>query len=117
MQTQQAAKISSELLKQLIHREFPNVTKIITTKLELVISDSEAGKRRISAAILKLANRNVNQLDSLIEKANYDFRDIVSAAEYPKNSKHGFDERTEEQEESELKADSVNYMDWLSKTE
>lgn len=114
--TQQVAKISTDQLTKLILREFPNDIESVTTKLEQVNSDSEAGQRRISAAILKLANRELDELDSLIEKANFDFRDIVAAAEYPRNSQHLFDERTtKEQLESEYQNDWDDYNVWLNK--
>ena len=114
--TQQVAKISTDLLSKLILREFPNDIELVTSKLEQVNSDSEAGQRRISAAILKLANRELNELDSLIDKANFDFRDIVAAAEYPRNSQHMFGERaTKEQLQSEYQNDWEDYSMWLNK--
>ena len=114
--TQQVAKISTDHLAKLILREFPKDVELVTSKLEQVKSDSEAGQRRISAAILKLANRELNELDSLIDKANFDFRDIIAAVEYPRNSQRMFDERTtKEQLETEYQNDWDDYSTWLNK--
>ncbi|WP_339815576.1 hypothetical protein [uncultured Imperialibacter sp.] len=114
---QQTAKISPELLDYLIRREFPDDIMLVVSRLELLNSENDAGRRRISAAVLKLANRDFNELDLLIDKANFDFRDVISAAEYPRNSAHGFDEQTDEMEKSQYRADLEDYSSWLDKTE
>ncbi len=114
--SQPVAKISPAQFDRLIRREFPDAAKQVTIKLKQVISDSEQGRRRISAAILRLANRDLGKLDTLIEKANFDFRDIVSEAEYPRNVLHGFDDRTSDQQKSEYRADWADYSSWLSRT-
>lgn len=110
--TQPSAKISEELLEQLINREFPSSKNEVTEKLKLVNSDSTAGTRRISAAILKLTNRDFGKLDSLIQQANQDSRDILSAAEYPRISEEGFigfNSRTESQNKELYLADWNEY--------
>jgi hypothetical protein len=117
MHNQPIASISQGQLDFLIKREFPELSEIVSNKLKFVASDTESGRRRISVAILKLANRDFRKLDTLIEKANFDFRDVVSQAEYPTNSLRGFDDRTLEQEMSEHRADWEDYAGWLSKTE
>ena len=76
-------KISSKLLELLINREFGEQSLYITEQLQRVKSDSESGRRRISAAILKLTNRSLERLDQIIQRANSDFRDIIAEAEYP----------------------------------
>jgi hypothetical protein len=117
MSEQPIAKISPELLARLIEREFPNTAVLVTEKLKLVKSDSEQGRRRISAAILRLASGDFEKLDSLIHKANYDFRDIISAAEYPRNAIHGFARQTYRKEKSQYQADWKDYTTWLDKAE
>lgn len=117
--TQKAAKVSTELLDQLIKREFPKNIELVASKLEQVNSDSKAGQRRISAAILKLANRELNALDSLIEKANYDSRDILSEAEYPRISDEGFigiETRTDSENLELHSADWNEYSNWLNQS-
>lgn len=88
---------------------------MVKQKLNKILSESQNGKNRISAAVLKLANSDSNTIEFLIKKANEDFRDIVSEAEYPRASKYGFDERNEE----DLKVDYFNewneYSEWKNK--
>lgn len=113
---QPVAKISDSELEKLIEREFPKNSNLIKRKLNEIRSDSQNGKNRIGAAVLKLAKSDINEIDLLIKKANEDFRDIVSQAEYPRASELGFDTRSD----SELKADYLNdwteYSEWKNKT-
>ncbi len=75
----------------LISREFPDDKEITRTKLNKIKSDSENVKNRIATSILKLANKELERIDFLIKRANKDFRDIVSEAEYPRAHKLGFE--------------------------
>ncbi len=112
---QPIAKISDEELEFNIQRDFSNNADLVKQKLNKILSESQNGKNRISAAVLKLANSDSNTIEFLIKKANEDFRDIVSEAEYPRASKYGFDERNEE----DLKVDYFNdwneYSEWKNK--
>ncbi len=114
---QPVAKISDTELEKLIDREFPENSDLVKRKLIEIKGDSRNGQNRIGAAILKLANSDLNEIDYLIKKANEDFRDIVSQAEYPRASKFGFEERSD----NELKADYLNdwneYSEWKNKKE
>ena len=112
---QPSAKISNAELAFLINREFPKNTELIKQKFTKIQSDSQNGKNRIGASILKLAKSVINKIDILIIKSNEDFRDIVSNAEYPRASKYGF----ELPNESELRTDYLNdwneFMEWKNK--
>lgn len=112
---QPVAKTSNAELEFLINREFPKHTDLVKRKLTEIQSDSKNGKNRIGAAVLKLAKSDLNVIDSLVKKANEDFRDVVSQAEYPRASKYGFDEPSEK----ELKTDYLNdwneYVEWKNK--
>jgi hypothetical protein len=112
---QPSAKISNVELEFLINREFPKNSELIKQKLTKIQSDSQNGKNRIGASILKLAKSDINKIDNLIVKSNQDFRDIISSAEYPRASKYGFDLP----KESELRTDYLNdwneYVEWKNK--
>jgi len=112
---QPVAKISDTEFEKLIDREFPKISDLVKRKLTEIRSDSQNGKNRIGAAVLKLAKSDINKIDLLINKANEDFRDVVSQAEYPRASKFGFDERSD----NELKVDYLNdwteYSEWKNK--
>ena len=88
---QPVPSISNKELSYLIVREFPNDTGKVKSKLSKIRSDSKSGKNRISASVLKLANQNLDMIDILIKRANEDFRDIVSEAEYPRAHMAGFE--------------------------
>ena len=51
----------------------------------------------------------------MINKANEDFRDIVSKAEYPRASKYGFDEPNEKELKTDYLNDWIEYKDWKDK--
>lgn len=114
---QQPAKISEQLLEQLINREFSELSNEVTGKLKNLNSDSEAGRRRIAAAILKLANGELSELNQLIEQANSDYRDVIAWAEYPRVFKAGFGELSEQAEHKANEADWNKYQDWLNGTD
>lgn len=88
---QPVAVISNEDLDFLIGREFPSERGFVKAELDKVTSDSEGGKNRISACVLKLAERDSTKIDSLVRLANEDSRDVISRAEYPRASLVGFD--------------------------
>ena len=112
---QPVAKISNAELEKLIDREFPENSNLIKRKLTEIQSDSQNGKNRIGAAVLKLAKSDLNAIDSLIKKANEDFRDVVSQAEYPRASKYGFDEPNEKELKTDYLNDWTEYVDWKNK--
>jgi len=112
---QPVAAISDEELDFLITREFPNDKETVKTKLDKIQSDSQNGKNRISASVLKLADRNLDKIDLLINRANEDFRDIVSEAEYPKASSYGFGERDDVESKKDYVNDWVEYLTWKEK--
>ena len=109
--------ISDEKLDFLISREFPNDKELVRIKLSKIKSDSENGKNRISTSILKLANKKLDKIDTLIKRANEDFRDIVSEAEYPRAHKSGFElfDKEEKIIRDVLLADWEEYSTWTEK--
>ena len=109
--------ISDEELDFLISREFPVDKEIVRTKLGKIEIDSSNGKNRISTSILKLANKKIGKIDLLIKRANEDFRDIISEAEYPRAHKSGFElfDKEEKFIKEVLLADWEEYSTWAEK--
>ena len=107
--------ITDELLDRLIRREFPNSIEVVKHKLGAIFSDSRLGKNRFSAAVLKLSNGDLSKIDSLIETCNYDFRDVVAMAEYPKAFDTGFLDIPEDKAKKIDDNDSIQYSVWLYK--
>ncbi len=57
---------------------------------------------------MKIADKNLDKIDLLVKRANEDFRDIVSEAEYPRAHKSGF--KLFDKEEKAIK--EVLLEDW-----
>ena len=110
---QPVAKISDQLLDTLIERDYKGNADIVKTKLKNINSGNQAGKNRIAAGILKLADKNFDALDELIEKANTDCRDIFMWAEYPRCAKVGFDELDKKQMKQIYLDDFIEFSNWL----
>lgn len=112
---QPVAVISNEDLDFLIGREFPSERDFVKAELDKVTSDSEGGKNRISACVLKLAERDSTKIDSLIRLANEDSRDVISRAEYPRASLVGFDlfEQDGDATRNVFMEDWKEYSTWL----
>jgi len=109
------AKISCEKLKFLIAREFPNDTNIVYRKLDKIETTNLDGKYRISAAVLKLTDKDLDKIDYYINIALEDFRDVISMAEYPRAS-NNFGNRSKEENKSDYLKDWEEYSSWLNKT-
>ena len=73
------------------------------------------GKNRISAAILKLSNKDINLVQHYIEKSNFDFRDVIAEAEYKKCSTHSFEEIQNKDMSNIYYEDWTEYSQWLEK--
>lgn len=110
---QPVANISDQLLDKLIEREFKNMLPIVRTKLDRVDSDSKAGKNRIAACILKIADKNLDALEKLIQKANEDSRDILMWAEYPRCKKLGFEKLDEKHMKQIYLDDFIEFSNWV----
>ena len=112
---QPVAKISDQLLDILIERDYKSKATIVKTKLKNINSDGDTGKNRIAAGVIKLADKNFENLDGLIEKANEDSRDIIMWAEYPRCAKISFDELSKKQMKQIYLDDFIEYSNWLNK--
>lgn len=110
---QPAAKISDQLLDALIDRDYKSNAGLVRSKLNNIDSNNIAGRNRIAAGILKLANKNFDTLDELIEKANEDYRDIMMWAEYPRCAKTGFGGLAKKQRKQIYINDFIEFSNWL----
>jgi len=109
--------ISDEKLDFLISREFPYEKELVRTKLNNIKSDSENAKNRICTSVLKVADKKLDKIDFLVKRANKDFRDIVSEAEYPRAHKSGFALFDQEEKivRDVLLSDWEEYSTWTEK--
>ena len=115
MEEQPIPEISNRILDVIIERDFGKNSIEVKAKLNLIKSDTESGKKRISASILKLANGNINSIDNFIELANIDFRDVISQAEYPRCSELEFEDLEKPEIGEIYLEDWKEYTEWLNK--
>jgi hypothetical protein len=112
--TQPVAKVTDKQLDRLVEREFSQYIDAVKNKLYKVESDTLNGKNRISAAIIKLSNKDLKLLDHYIDIANADCKDVLSQAEYPRCSKLGFDDFDNNEMKSIYLDDWREYSKWLN---
>lgn len=115
MQKQSVASISQNLIDKILLVDYGSDSKKIKEKLATIQGESDAGKRRIAAAILKLAQGDETRIDYLIEKSNQDYRDILSEAEYPYYSKVAFENIPDSEAKKIYASDFQQYCNWLNK--
>ena len=108
-------KITETILERIIERDFSENSAAVKIKLKQIESDSETGKNRISAAILKLANGNLKEVEKYIAVSKVDFRDVISQAEYPRCSELGFEAMETPGIEKIYLEDWQEYTEWLNK--
>lgn len=116
---QPAARISSEVLDKIIQRDYPDNFELVKQKLRTIKSDSEGGRNRFSAAVLKLSDGDLKKIDTYIEMCNYDFRDVVSKAEYQRVSKLEFidmESMTTRELRQNYLDDWTDYSNWIKRS-
>jgi hypothetical protein len=72
---------------------------------------------RVRLACLKLAHGELDRLRAQIENAQYDYRDVIGAAEYPGYMKRMFhiEKLPEEERQEIIDGDWRQYQDWLNR--
>jgi hypothetical protein len=113
---QPVPKITESILKKIIERDFKSNSTEVKSRIEKVESETESGKKRISLAILKLANGNLEDVKKYIEVSNIDFRDLISQAEYPRCSELGFEAMENPEIRKVYLEDWEEYTKWLNKS-
>jgi hypothetical protein len=69
---------------------------------------------RVSLAILKLANGDIDRLREALDIAMRDYRDVLAAAEYPTYHREiGFDDVDEDKRRNVIDADWAEYREWF----
>jgi hypothetical protein len=116
---QRVAVVTPEDVDRLVMREFPERYKELTQLLAEFRSRRFPGNEdRVRAAIIKMAAGDYDQIRELIDSANQDSRDVVSAAEYPNYSKktQRNSARLSESDKQEIyDADWRQYEEWFRK--
>lgn len=113
---QPVPKITESILEKIIERDFKANSTEVKSRIEKVESETESGKKRISLAILKLANGNLEDVKKYIEISKIDFRDLISQAEYPRCSELGFEAMENPEIRKVYLEDWEEYTKWLNKS-
>jgi hypothetical protein len=115
---QPVPNVTEEDVKRIALRDFGDAQ----VGLALSILD-EFGKQewnrpdpRVRLAILKLANGDLDRLLDATQLAIQDYRDVISAAEYPRYCREiGFDKVPESVKRSVIDDDWRQYCEWLER--
>ncbi|HEX3625011.1 MAG TPA: hypothetical protein VH280_06225 [Verrucomicrobiae bacterium] len=119
MLTQPTPTVTAEDIARIARREFPpeNVSEVLAIIDEYGIEKWHREPTRVRLAILKLAEGSIERLRNHVETAKWDFRDVLSWAEYPEYSKAMFHIRQQSETERQriIDADWSQYQDWLGR--
>jgi len=116
-QRQRVPEVSLADVNRIVHREFLpeqiDAAMDVLKQYEEQTNPREAA--RVQLAALKLAKGSVQKLQSHIEYAKRDYRDVLCAAEYPAYAKVGFRIRELPPKEREriIEQDWKQYEEWL----
>ena len=111
-----AARISDKTLERLLRSECGDRASEVKDKFLHVKSHPLGGKNRISAAILKLSNGDLDKINYYIDLCNRDFREVVARAEYPRYSAVAFNETSRWEKRQYYLADWKDCSNWLRKS-
>jgi hypothetical protein len=113
---QKVAKVNNEDIKRIIERDFPvNETDKVINILSKYKSETEKGRNRVHAAILKIANCNAEKIEKYVEVAIVDSRDVLSMAEYPNYTKFYRNGISDKEKSQLFNDDWKQYNEWLNK--
>jgi hypothetical protein len=113
---QPTPKVSRADVERIVRRDFPAAAFSDVLRLldEYGTEDYHREKERVQLAVLKLASGSQGNLRGSIEDAKRDYRDVLSAAEYPD---YPWDpsKLTEKEQKRIIDADWKQYDDWLKR--
>ena len=114
---QRAPELSQADIDRLIARDFPPIDRArVTAALEEYGKESWHNEViRVRAAILKMADGDLERLRVDLEVAKTDYRDVLAAAEYPLYSRRPFDDMPDAERERIIADDWAQYQEWLTR--
>jgi hypothetical protein len=111
MQTQPIPNVTADDVERIVRRDFP--PDRIGEALAILGEFISENPYRVRLAALKLAAGKIERLRYEVDRANYDYRDVLVAAEYPGYWKQVPTSPAEEQRI--IDADWKQYEDWLNR--
>lgn len=112
---QENSDISNDDIHRIVTRDFPeSEVALVFQTLAQYTGDSEKGRNRIHAAILKLSKGEVERVAEYTMIALHDYRDVIAEAEYPNYSKCALTELGVSERDRLLLADQEQYKQWFN---
>jgi uncharacterized protein YbaA (DUF1428 family) len=111
---------TAEDVRRIVARDFDEVSAPAALAM---LMEYGAGSRqrevwRVQLAVLKSAGGRLAQLQSALEQARQDYRDVLTWAEYPSYSRLSFaqvDALAPDEKQAIFDADWRQYQDWLTR--
>ncbi len=118
MADQPVPSVTDEDVKRIALRDFGEAQLSLAVSIldEFGKQDWNPPSTRVRLAILKLAKGDLDRLLDETQVAINDYRDVISAAEYPRYSREvSFREVVKEVEQAIIEDDWKQYCEWLAK--
>ena len=112
---QPTPKVSRADVERVVRRDFPPdaFSEMLQVLDEYGATDHQREKARVQLAVLKLASGSKEKLRREIEEAKFDYRDVLSPAEYPGYS-FEVSKLPKKEQQNIIDADWKQYSDWLT---
>ncbi|MEM8708995.1 MAG: hypothetical protein AAGE98_21215 [Actinomycetota bacterium] len=111
--SQPVPNIDPDDVTRLLTRDFGDSADAARGILGALSGTHPGAVARVSAAAIKLSGGDLEQLRSAVAMGLADWRDVLSAAEYPRYMRLGDDPRPDERAAA-IEADGAEYRAWLA---
>ncbi len=105
------------LIEAALSRYFPDAEERELAQSLLAGYGVESGQRealRVRAAVLKLAGSSLEELERQVRTACQDYRDVLAAAEYPRQMREGVTARSDPAAHARcVQEDRAQYRNWV----
>lgn len=118
MPSQPAPDVTDDDVRRVAMREFgpENLSRVLAVLEEFGKQKWNQPSARVRMAVLKMANRDLERLKQAMQIAIEDYRDALSAAEYPRYMREvGFSDVPHELAQRVIDSDWIQYREWLEK--
>jgi len=115
--SQPTPSVTAADVERVVRRDYPleQLGSVLAMLNEYGAEEWQSEPDRVRLAVLKLANRNLQQVRYWLEQAKRDYRDVLGPAEYPLYMKKWgrMDRMSEEEQKRIIHSDWVQYESWL----
>lgn len=117
MKRQPTPELCEQDVIRIVNRDYPESARaVVFSKLDAYGSEARHREAtRVRLAALKLANGDIDRLDTLLEEANKDYRDVLASAEYPGYMDCYHQQQTDAEKQAIIDSDWSQYQNWLNR--